>query len=849
MSFAQAFAAAFRREVAHVRRSGWDLALLFPLPLLAIVISAAIFSSGVLRDIPIALVDMDGSGLSRAITRALLADPTLKLTATPRDLRAAAPLLRSGRVYSLVYLPPGLERDARRGGGATAAIYYNSAIQTTGTKAAGAEQEAVQAAIARTVSPSHEGGPVRLNTPRIQTTIVGNPEQSFELFLQSLVTPLTLNTLLACAAVFAVGRELSAGGLEELEPGRRRALAARASGQARAPCPGDVGVDGVLDRLSGRPARLEGGKQPGHAPGGAARLSLLHRRHLRLVRSSVPQSRRRTVVGRIDLRFGYVVRRRHLAGEQRRAAFTRIWNEILPSTSYIRVQEEQWVLGSSALRSAPSIGLLLLFCVVALLIAAVRLKRLAARPPREEPLEAPPPPAGFLASLLQTLKVTATNKPILSTIVTSVVLYGFYYPMAYKVQTVVKLPVAVADLDRSPWSRAFLRKLDATREVRIVAQAYSAGGALELLRQDRVDAALVIPHGLEASLLKGSAGGLGVYLKGAYLVRVRFLGAAVSGAVRASLAEAAEPLRAAAHAAGPGARVLERPLYNVSDGYGGYVVPGVATIILQATLLFGVAMFMGLRRERDTWRMTPAAFLGMWAAFTLLGSLNCLFWFGFVFWMQDYPRAGNIPGMLLGVPIFSAAVSAMALLVGSLFERHERSMQILAGTSVPFFFVAGLSWPAIAMPPLVVAFAKLVPSTTAVLMFVKLNSQGAPIPEVATDMAVLAVLAAIYGAAAMLRISDQPAARRQSSRATWTSRGPSYGLRPCQTCRLSRIMTSPFRQGQLKVAASMQAMSARNSSSVSVSPSPKKVPLGCAWPRRESSTACWFAPWTMSFGL
>jgi ABC-2 type transport system permease protein len=295
-----------------------------------------------------------------------------------------------------------------------------------------------------------------------------------------------------------------------------------------------------------------------------------------------------------------------------------------------------------------------------------------------------------------------------------------------------------------------------------VTETDSARAAQELLRRDRVDAALVIPHGLEASVLKGSAGGIAVYLKGAYLVRVRYVGAAVTGAVRGSVEQAVEPVRAAIRGLEPSVRALERPLYNVANGYGGYAVPGVASVILQATLLFGVAMFMGLRRERDTWRMTPQAFLGVWAAFTLLGSLNSLFWFGFVLWFQDYPRAGNIPGMLVAVPVFSAAVSAMALLIGSLFERHERSMQILAGSSIPLFFVAGLAWPAFAMPPLVVALVRLIPSTSAVLIFVKLNSMGASLREVAPELTTLAVLAVLYGAAAMLRITtgdDRAAAR------------------------------------------------------------------------------------------
>jgi ABC-2 type transport system permease protein len=763
VSFAGAVAAAFRREVAYLRlrTSGWSRALLVPAPILAIVVVAAIFASGVIRDIPVAVVDMDGSSLSRAITRNILADPYVKLVATPRDLSTAGSLLRSGRVYSLVYLPPGLERDAYRRTGAAAAIYFNAALQTTGTKAASAEEDAIQAASEHLAPAGGERGPLRLHPPRIQTTIVGNPEQSFELFLQGLITPLTLNIFLGCSAVFAVGRELSAGSLRTLGEAAGGRWAAALIGKL---APHVLAIWVWTAIWTAYLAGLRGWRIEGSLP------ALLLAQFLFLsstaaVSAFLVTATRNTgeALSLAALFFGSAM---SFAGGtlpvHGAPLFTRIWSAVLPSTSYIRIQEQQWVLGSSVLRSAPSLGLLLLYCVVPLAAAAAGLGRLAVTPPREEALEAPPTPPGFLASFLQTLKVVAANRPIKSTIVASVVLYGFYYPLAYQVGTVVKLPVSVADLDRSPWSRAFLRRLDATREVHIAVQTDSARNAQDLLRQDRTDAALVIPNGLQASLLKGSAGGLAVYLKGAYLVRVRYLGGAISGAVRASLAEVVEPLRTAAAGVEPGVRVVERPLYNVANSYGGYAVPGVASVILQATLLFGVAMFMGLRRERETWRMRPAAFLGVWAAFTLLGSLTSLFWFGFVLWFQDYPRAGNIPGILLGVPIFSAAVSAMALLVGSLFERHERSMQVLAGTSVLFFFLAGLSWPLFAMPPLVVAVARLIPSTSAVLMFVKLNSMGATLAEVAPELTALALLAAIYGAAAMLRITGGDGAEAAS---------------------------------------------------------------------------------------
>ena len=608
-------------------------------------------------------------------------------------------------------------------------------------------------AAAAHLSPALERGPVRLNPPRVQVTVVGNPEQSFELFLQTLVTPLTLNILLGCSAVFAVGRELPAGSLRELGEVAGGRWAAALIGKL---APHVLAIWAWMAIWIAYLAGVRGWRLEGSLA------ALLLAQFVFLCSTAAISAflvaALRDLGEALSLAALFFGSAMSFAGGTLPVhggpLFTRIWSAILPSTGYVQIQEQQWVLGSSVLRSAPSLGLLLLFGAVPLAAAAAGLRRLAVSPPREKALEAPPTPPGLRASFLQTLKVVAANKPIKSTIVASVVLYGFYYPLAYQVQTVVQLPVAVADLDRSPWSRAFLRNLDATREVHIVAQTDSEGGAQALLRQDRVDAALVIPHGLQASLLEGSAGGVAVYLKGAYLVRVRFLGSAVSEAVQASLARAVAPLRAAAPGVEPGVRVLERPLYNVTGGYGGYAVPGVASVILQATLLFGVAMFMGLRRERDTWRMTPAAFLGVWAAFTLLGSLTGLFWFGFVLWFQDYPRAGNIPGMLLAVPVFSAAVSAMALLVGSLFERHERSMQILAGTSVPFFFVAGLSWPFFAMPPAVVAVARIIPSTSAVLMFVKLNSMGATLGEVAPELTTLLFLAAIYGAAAMLRITS-----------------------------------------------------------------------------------------------
>lgn len=753
LSFLGAAAASLRRELALLARSRWDLFLLIGLPLIAVLTLAVMFRPGTFNQVPVAVVDADHSALSRAVVRALQATPKLHVAASPAGLPDAMALMRADAAYAVVYLPPGLEAHHARHEDDAVPIYFNAAFQTVAAQAADAAQAAVQHALANPElqALAHLSG---LQPPRVQVNIVGNPQASFELFLQTLATPLVLAMLLGCAAVYAVGREWADGTLTGwLQACGGHCLAALLGKLLPYVTVFWLWCVAFTLYLAGARGWQVAGSLPylllvqfifyaGVGALSAALIALLRDLDTALSVSAFYLGSGLSFAGATLTLNGT-------------SLFVRAWSAILPSTSYVQIQEQQWVMGAPLASSAAALAILLAFVVLPLAVAVWGLKRLAPSGGRAPTLYAPPTPGRWLGSLLQTLRTVATNRPIVLTVVAAVVLYGFYYPSAYSIQTVVKIPVAVVDLDHSPLSRSLLRHLDATRVVHIDAQADSIAAAQELLRADAVDAVIVIANHLQASVLKGRPGGVSVYLKGAYLVRARTIGEALRGAIGGSMQEIIEPVAAIAHAGH--IAVPQRPLYNTDNGYGSYVVPGVASIILQATLLFGVAMFMGLKRESGPWRMTHRGFLGTWSAFTLLGSLMCWFFFGFVFWLQDYPRGGNLPGLLLCAPLFAASVSALGLLVGSLFERHERSMQILAGTSIPVFLLSGLSWPFLAMPALMVALAKLIPSTTAVLMFVQLNGMGASLREIAPKAITLALLALLYGSAAWLRLAHAPA--------------------------------------------------------------------------------------------
>lgn len=357
----------------------------------------------------------------------------------------------------------------------------------------------------------------------------------------------------------------------------------------------------------------------------------------------------------------------------------------------------------------------------------------------------------FWRAYLATWKAILSSRPAASMLLLAVVLYAFYYPAAYSAQVATRLPVAIVDQDHSTLSRALTERLSGANRVSIVLRTSDFAEARRALETRRVDAIILVPDRLERGLLTGgSSSGLAIYVNGAYLVRAAAVGATVQDVLSGAVAEAIAPIARAAglHAALP-IRADIHPLFNTAQGYGSYVVPGVSVLIVHQTLLMGIVVLAAGRR--GALAPTRAGFLGVAAAFMTIGVAGCLFYFGFVFWLQDYPRGGDFWGMLLAVALFVPAVVFFALFLGSAFDRPERSAQVLAASSVPFFFLSGLAWPFSAMPAPLAMAARLIPSTEGVQIFVKLNQMGASVAEVWPELLILAALSLGYGLLAWWR--------------------------------------------------------------------------------------------------
>lgn len=359
----------------------------------------------------------------------------------------------------------------------------------------------------------------------------------------------------------------------------------------------------------------------------------------------------------------------------------------------------------------------------------------------------------FLSAYFGVLRAVALDRSAAMVLILSILLYSAFYPSAYTAQVSENVPLAVVDLDNSGLSRDLILAASSTQGVRLIARTPSLAEAEALMKAGKVDAILWIAPGLYRDTVKGGRGDVAIFANGAYLVRTRAALEALAGAVRAGMGKAVRRnLAAQGLPASMPAELIVRPLFNTREGYGSALVPGVMMLIVQQTLLLGIGLMLATWRGRSKSRATTAAFFGGASAFATIGFCSLFYFCGMSLWVQDYPRGGNLAGLLVAGPLYVLAIVALGLSMGSFYTRRAQAGQFLLGTSLPFLFLSCLTWPWNAAPKMILWLAKLIPTTAGIQSVVKLTQMGATLDEIAPELANLALLVLVYGFAAWLRL-------------------------------------------------------------------------------------------------
>lgn len=345
------------------------------------------------------------------------------------------------------------------------------------------------------------------------------------------------------------------------------------------------------------------------------------------------------------------------------------------------------------------------------------------------------------------------DKAAMTLFFVSGVIYSFFYPLPYSKETVQRVPVAVIDQDNSALSRQLIRYAAAHPGIDVVAVTARPEEAQDLLWRGTISGTVLIPADFSYRVLAGQQPEIDVSGNGTYLmlnkVALNSLAEVVgtiSAGVELKRLNAASPSRQQIDEQRQPLNTELLPLFNTREGYASYIVPGVVVLVMQQTFLLGIGLLFGTWSSAQSfpYHRSGAAYAGALHAFALVIVLNAMYFFGFVFWWQDYPRGGNFLGAALLTIVFAYCVAALGMLVGLFFRTRERSVQLLVATSMPIIFLSGLSWPTEALPSLVQPLRWLVPSTAAIQGFIATNQLGASLREVRFEMTVLIVLSVVF---------------------------------------------------------------------------------------------------------
>jgi ABC-2 type transport system permease protein len=209
------FGLVFWRELRWLRRRPFLLALttLVPLALMALLI--AIFSAGLATRLPIGVLDLDNSDLSRTIIRMVDATPDAAVEIHVGELAAGRQLIQSGQIYGLLLLPQNLQRDVFSGRRPEVVFFYNTQKLTSGNLVLRGVSNAVPTAAAgiRLSLRTEQGQPAEVAqadlTPiPVQTNALFNPTLNYVHFLLAALLPSLLQIVIVTTSSYSAGLDI-----------------------------------------------------------------------------------------------------------------------------------------------------------------------------------------------------------------------------------------------------------------------------------------------------------------------------------------------------------------------------------------------------------------------------------------------------------------------------------------------------------------------------------------------------------------------------------------------------------------------------------------------------------------
>lgn len=346
------------------------------------------------------------------------------------------------------------------------------------------------------------------------------------------------------------------------------------------------------------------------------------------------------------------------------------------------------------------------------------------------------------------------------------ILYAFMYGSIYLNKGEEKVRLALIDNDGTAISRTLTQQLNSTTMIEIVPSS-NISEAQEMMFQGEVQGYFYIQSGFEKNIFSLKQTNVNLVLNAS-----RFLPSSdlLSTATKVCLTVGAGVRKTYFNKQGMGEdeamkmtnpiNMDYRPLYNSSMTYGAFLLPGLLAIILQQTLLIGVAAAFTSEREEkkllNLYQISKQNISKMIFGKSLLYFIVFMI-FGFFFSVVnfsvfDVEVRGNYFDLAVVSALLIATIIVFGMLIGSFFKTKLFAFQVLVFSSYPIFLITGYSMPYQALPRFVQILSDMLPTSPFLKTYISIVQAGGSLSDNLNSVIHLVVLWIVFELLLILRI-------------------------------------------------------------------------------------------------
>lgn len=342
------------------------------------------------------------------------------------------------------------------------------------------------------------------------------------------------------------------------------------------------------------------------------------------------------------------------------------------------------------------------------------------------------------------------DEGVILIVVFALFIYSISYSLGYGGEVLNEVPVAVVGGNSGSISRSLTNKLNASPKIRVAHETSDISEAKRLLSERKVWGVITLSPDLDRDILAERQSRVAILGDASYFLAYREVAEGAVSAIQAMNAEIIEQRNGTYN---PPILFEQRNLFNAELGYGVFVMPAIILLIVQQTALIGIGMVSATRRERNEKYCSDSPVtitIGRTLTYLAIYALTLGFMLTIHYSIFDYPMRGTWWQCVAIIAPYLLAVILLAQAVGALFRRRESSIVWLLWLSIPFLLVSGVSLPPQAFPQWLYFIGKVIPSSSAVDAWIRVQTMGASLTDIAPELTILWVLVALYGTMAIV---------------------------------------------------------------------------------------------------